>query len=87
MRSMPSGKDKYRGIERALRQLQKEGWPIIKETDNHSVAWYSLDQSFGEFIVKRLNDVVERIKKEAVLREANRLNDVLEMEYRLGIDS
>lgn len=62
-RKMPSGKNRYQGIERALKRLQKEGWPIAKEIDEHGVAWYSSGEGFMAFVVEQLRKDVERIKK------------------------
>ena len=87
MRSMPSGKDKYQGIERAIRRLQKEGWPIIKEMDNRGVAWYSAGEGFMTFIVEQIKSDAEKIEKESVMREVKRLNEVLEMEQKMGMNS
>lgn len=53
MRDMPHGKDKYRGIERALEQLEREGWPINKHVDHNGVAWYAMGERFTKFLLNR----------------------------------
>jgi hypothetical protein len=60
-RKMPSAKDKYRGIERALKTLEKEGWPIDKVTDDNKVVWYSPGPEFTKFRIKQLVEYAGRI--------------------------
>lgn len=60
-RDMPSAKDKYRGIERALKTLEKEGWPIDKVTDDNKVVWYSAGPDFTKFRIKQLVEYASRI--------------------------
>ena len=60
-RDMPLGKDKYRGIERALNALVKEGWPIVKEIDNIGIAWYYAGPDFTKFRIKQLVEYASRI--------------------------
>jgi hypothetical protein len=85
MREMPTGKDKYRGIERALKQLQKEGWPIHMEPDGNGITWYSAGEGFGQFMASILYAEVGKIRKESSLREVRRLNEMLEINHRLNL--
>ncbi len=80
MREMPIGKDKYRGIERALKQLISEGWPIEKITDKNGIAWYRAVDGFLEFYVKTLKEKISKHRKRMILREVRRLNNILKIE-------
>ena len=62
MREMPTGKDKYRGIERALRQLQKEGWPIHMEPDGNGITWYSAGEGFDSRLKESMQNFLEVLK-------------------------
>ena len=83
MREMPTGRDKYRGIERALQQLIREGWPIQKVTDKNGIAWYCAVDGFLEFYVKTLKEKIGKLRKGTVFRELKRFNDALKIEERL----
>jgi hypothetical protein len=85
MREMPTGKDKYRGIERALKQLLKEGCPIHMEPDRNGIMWYSAGEGFGQFVARSLNIEGEKIRKESILREFHRLDEILRIEHRSEI--
>lgn len=78
-------KHKYTQIERALVQLQREGWPITKEIDNHRIAWYGAGPGFMEFVYGQFLKEVDGITRKCKMREVRRLNDILELEHRLGI--
>ena len=80
-RDMPSGKDKYRGIERALKALKKEGWPIIKETDNNGIAWYYAGHGFTEFLIKRLVEYASRIP--TMIKELEKIDDLYSLDIAL----
>ena len=86
IRPMLTGKDKYRSIERAIKVLDKEGWPIDKEMDNHGIAWYGAGPGFMDFVYGQLLKEVDDIVKESKMREINRLNDILGIEHRMGIN-
>ena len=85
IRPMPSGKDKYLSIGRAIKALDKEGCPITKETDDNGIAWYSAGPGFMEFVYGQLLREVDGIVRESKMREIKRLNDVLELENKIGI--
>ena len=72
-RDMPSAKDKYRGIERALKALEKEGWPIVKETDNNGIAWYYAGHNFIEFVIKWLVEYASRIP--VMIKQLEKIDD------------
>lgn len=84
IRAMPSGKDKYRNIERAIKALDKEGWPIDKEVDNHGIVWYSAGLGFMEFVNAQFLKEVNSIVKKSKMRELRRFNEVLGIERRLS---
>lgn len=77
-------KHKYTQIERALVQLQREGWPITKEIDNHGIAWYSAGPGFMEFFYGQLLKEVNIIVKKSKMRELKRFNEILGIEQRLS---
>jgi hypothetical protein len=80
-----NNKHKYTQIKRALVQLQREGWPIAKEIDRNGVAWYSAGPGFMEFVYRQLLKEINDIARKGKMREIKRLNDVLEIEHRMGI--
>ncbi len=83
MRKMPTGKDKYRSIERALRELDKEGWPIIKEIDKHGITWYSAGPSFKDFLLVQFEKETESIAKESIMREMKRFNEIIKLKNKM----
>lgn len=60
-RDIPSGKDKYRGIERAIKQLEKEEWPIHKESDKNGIIWYRAGTGFNAFLIEKTLDLCREI--------------------------
>jgi len=83
IRPMPTGKDKYRSIERAIKALDKEGWPIDKEMDNHGIAWFGAGPKFMDFVYGQILTEANDIIKKSKMREIKRLNDVLELENKI----
>ncbi len=71
-RYMPDNKDKYKGIERALRELDKEGFALKKDIVK-GVAYYSASQ---ETILKLTENVIKEANK--VNHDASLLNDEIE---------
>lgn len=82
-RDMPNNKHKYRSIERSLLQLQKEGWSIQKELDKNGVAWYSAGKGFGDLVGKEFLKEINNVINETKMREIRRLNEALEIKYKM----
>ena len=68
-----ANKHKYTQIERAIVQLQREGWPLVKETDNNGIAWYYAGHDFTEFMIKRLVEYASRIP--TMIKQLEKIDD------------
>ena len=55
-RKMLDGNDKYRSIERSLKQLQKE-YPISKQIDKNGIAWYGMGKGFNIILLNKFTEL------------------------------
>lgn len=72
-REIPSGKNKYSGIERAVKQLVREGWPVSRIMDHNGIAWYFAGDGFEKYYAEGMLRIVKKevgsMKRKIGMRE------------------